>query len=164
MDAVEGAPEDATRRSARVALLLSIVAVAIGYAGAFTAGATTWAPWVLAIAIPASLGSIMALGATRGRAGLGKLVGPLIFVFLLLAVGFCIALALPEESSESPLWLGLPRRAAIIVYGIGLLPIIVLPIAYAMTFDVQTLNPNDIERVRALARLRVQGAESDSAS
>lgn len=160
---LEDAPEDTTRRSARLALLLSIIAVAIGYGGAFTAGATTWAPWVLAIAIPASLGSIMALGATRGRTGLGRLLAPLAFVFLILALGFCAALALPAETSSSPLWLGLPRRAAIIVYGIGLLPIVVLPIAYAMTFDVQTLNPNDIERVRALARLR-QRTESDSAS
>jgi hypothetical protein len=160
----EHAPEDATRRSARLALLLSIIAVAIGYGGAFTAGAATWAPWVLAIAIPASLGSIMALGATRGRTGLGRLLAPLAFVFAILALGFCFALALPAETSSSPLWLGLPRRAAIIVYGIGLLPIIVLPVAYAMTFDIQTLNPNDIERVRALARLRLEGPESDSAS
>jgi hypothetical protein len=52
----------------------------------------------------------------------------------------------------SRLWLGLPERAAIVIYGIGLLPIIVLPVAYALTFEAQTLSGEDVERVRELAR------------
>jgi hypothetical protein len=70
-----------------------------------------------------------------------------------LAIGFCAALALPAtEGPLSQLWLGLPAPAAIVIYGIGLLPIIVLPVAYALTFESQTLNAEDVERVRALAR------------
>jgi len=46
----------------------------------------------------------------------------------------------------------LPARAAIVIYGVGLLPIVVLPIAYALTFETQTLSAEDVERVRALAR------------
>ena len=38
------------------------------------------------------------------------------------------------------------------IYGVGLLPIVVLPIAYALTFETQTLSAEDVERVRALAR------------
>jgi hypothetical protein len=68
-------------------------------------------------------------------------------------MGFGAALALPAtEGPLSRLWLGLPARAAMVIYGIGLLPIFVLPIAYALTFETQTLNADDLERVRKLAR------------
>ena len=61
--------------------------------------------------------------------------------------------ALPAtESPLSRLWLGLPARAAVVIYGIGLLPIVVLPVAYALTFETQTLNAADVERVRELAK------------
>lgn len=94
----------------------------------------------------------MALGAARGRAGIGKLKIPFAFVFIVLTAGFALALGLPEETADSTLWLGLPHRAAIVIYGIGLLPIVVLPVAYALTFDTQTLSQSDIDRVRELAK------------
>lgn len=145
---------DTTRRVALVALVAGILAIAFGYAGAFLPGGTpAWAPWLLAIGIPVALGAIMILGAARGRMGVGPLKYPFAFVVATLAVGFGAALALPAtEGPLSELWLGLPARAAIVIYGIGLLPIIVLPVAYALTFESQTLNAEDLERVRALAR------------
>src|SRR6476659_2450214 len=144
---------DLTRRAARVTLILAICAIAGGYAAAFKpGGAPTWAPWLLAVGIPAALGGIMALGAARGSAGIGKLKFPFAFVFVVLTAGFCLALGLPaNEGIESTLWLGLPARAAIVIYGIGLLPIVVLPVAYALTFDTQTLSQSDIDKVRELA-------------
>ena len=144
---------DLTRRAARVTLILAICAIAGGYAAAFTpGGAPKWAPWLLAVGIPAALGGIMALGAARGSAGIGKLKFPFAFVFVVLTAGFCLALGLPaNEGVQSTLWLGLPARAAIVIYGIGLLPIVVLPVAYALTFDTQTLSQSDIDRVRELA-------------
>ena len=144
---------DLTRRAARVTLILAICAIAGGYAAAFTpGGAPKWAPWLLAVGIPAALGGIMALGAARGSAGIGKLKFPFAFVFVVLTGGFCLALGLPaNEGVQSTLWLGLPARAAIVIYGIGLLPIVVLPVAYALTFDTQTLSQSDIDRVRELA-------------
>lgn len=144
---------DLTRRLARMILILAILAIAGGYAAAFKpGGAPTWAPWLLAVGIPAALGGIMALGAARGSAGIGKLKFPFAFVFVVLTAGFCLALGLPaNEGPGSALWLGLPVRAAIVIYGIGLLPIVVLPVAYALTFDTQTLSQSDIDRVRELA-------------
>lgn len=144
---------DLTRRLARLALILALCAIAGGYAAAFTpGGAPAWAPWLLAVGIPAALGGIMALGAARGSAGIGKLKFPFAFVFVVLTAGFCLALGLPaNEGVGSLLWLGLPVRAAIVIYGIGLLPIVVLPVAYALTFDTQTLSQSDIDRVRELA-------------
>jgi hypothetical protein len=94
----------------------------------------------------------MILGAARGKKGIGPLKLPFFFVVAVLAIGFCAALALPAtESPLSKLWLGLPARAAVVIYGIGLLPIVVLPVAYALTFETQTLSAEDLERVRALA-------------
>jgi hypothetical protein len=68
----------------------------------------------------------------------------------------------------SKLWLGLPARAAVVIYGIGLLPIVVLPVAYALTFDTQTLSADDVERVRAMgkenrerASLMIDGADRE---
>jgi hypothetical protein len=145
---------DKTRQGSLVALIAGILAIAVGYAAAFLpAGTPGWAPWLLAVGIPVALGAIMILGATRGRMGIGPLKYPFAFVVAVLAVGFCAALALPAtESPLSKLWLGLPARAAIVIYGIGLLPIIVLPVAYALTFETQTLSAEDVERVRELAR------------
>jgi hypothetical protein len=152
----ENAPivADATRRGSLAALVTGILAIAIGYAAAFLPGGTPpWAPWLLALGIPVALGAIMILGAARGRIGIGPLKYPFAFVVAVLALGFCAALALPPtESPLSKLWLGLPVRAAIVIYGIGLLPIIVLPVAYALTFETQTLNAEDVERVRKLGR------------
>ena len=144
---------DITRRLARFALVSAILMIAAGYASAFkTGGAPSWAPWLLAIGIPAALGSIMILGAARGDKGIGALKLPFLFVFIVLASGFCLALGLPiTEASGSRLFLGLPIRAAIVIYGIGLLPIVVLPVAYAVTFDTQTLSESDIARVREMA-------------
>jgi len=145
---------DATRRTALIALLAGVSAIAIGYVSAFSPeGTPGWAPWLLALGIPVTLGAIMILGAARGSRGIGPLKYPIAFVVAMLAIGFCAALALPAtESPLNKLWLGLPARAAIVIYGIGLLPIIVLPVAYALTFETQTLSAEDLEKVRALGR------------
>jgi hypothetical protein len=143
---------DPTRTGALTALCVAIAAIAIGYAAAFRQGGTpAWAPWLLALGIPISLGAIMILGAARGQKGIGPLKLPFLFVVAVLAIGFCAALALPAtESPLAKLWLGLPARAAVVIYGVGLLPIVVLPVAYALTFDTQTLSAEDVERVRLM--------------
>jgi hypothetical protein len=116
-------------------------------------GTPVWAPWLLALGIPAALGGIMVLGAARGRGGVGRLAIPFAFVIATLVIGFSLALGLPaNEGADSNLWLGLPARAAIVVYGIGLMPVVVLPVAYALTFETQTLTPEDVEKVREIGR------------
>ncbi|HVT05402.1 MAG TPA: hypothetical protein VHL58_18725, partial [Thermoanaerobaculia bacterium] len=118
-------------------------------------GTPVWAPWLLALGIPSALGGVMVLGAARERGGVGRLAIPFAFVIMTLILGFCLALGLPaNEGPGSTLLLGLPLRAAIVIYGIGVMPIIVLPVAYALTFETQTLNSEDVERVKELARLR----------
>lgn len=145
---------------------MSVAAIAVGYAGAFTNnGPSPWSAWIVAIAVPAALVAIMILGATRGQDGIGRLRIPFAFVGLILIVGFIAALALPAtESPTSRLLLGLPLRAAIVIYGVGLLPIVVLPVAYALTFETQTLTAEDVERVRALGRAHAQRKQGLTAS
>jgi len=159
-DGAASPADDITRRAALVALFIGIAAIACGYAAAFSSGGTG-AAWLLALGIPVALAAIMILGAARGRRGIGPLKLPFAFVALVLVIGFGAALALPAtEGPLSTLWLGLPMRAAIVIYGVGLLPIIVLPIAYALTFESQTLSAEDVERVRALARENQAAIES----
>ena len=159
-----------TRRVALIALFISILSIAAGYAAAFSnSGTPAWAPWLLALGIPVALGAIMILGAVRGSRGIGPLKFPFAFVVLVLAIGFVAALALPAtEGPLSKLWLGLPARAAIVIYGVGLLPIIVLPVAYALTFETLTLSGEDLERVRAIGRdrrtLTQQSSETPAAN
>ena len=143
---------DRTRTVALTALCVAIAVIAIGYAAAFRqSGTPVWAPWLLALGIPVSLGAIMVLGAARGQKGIGSLKLPFLFVVAVLAIGFCAALAMPAtEGPLAKLWLGLPARAAVAIYGVGLLPIVVLPVAYALTFDTQTLSAEDVERVRVM--------------
>lgn len=159
-----GVESNSTKRIARLVIVVAMFAMAIGYGSAFIpTGAPVWAPWLLALGIPSALGGVMVLGAARERVGVGRLAIPFVFVIVTLAVGFCLALALPaNEGSDSKLWLGLPLRASIVIYGIGLLPIVVLPVAYALTFETQTLNSEDVERVKELGKLRANAMNTDS--
>jgi hypothetical protein len=144
-----------TKRIALAAFFAAHVAIAITFAGALLGGeAPRWAPWLFMLAIATALIAIMIVGASSatrdGRAGIGRLWIPFGCAFLILAVGFGLALALPAETADSPLLFGLPLRAAIIMYGVGLLPAFIVPVAYAVTFERHTLSREDLERVRAM--------------
>jgi hypothetical protein len=146
---------NATKHVARLVIIFSTCAIAVGYASAFMPrGTPAWGPWLLALGIPGALGGIMVLGAAREKGGVGRLAAPFAFVIVTLVVGFCLALGLPaNEGVNSVLFFGLPARAAIVVYGIGLMPVVVLPVAYALTFETQTLTSEDVECVRQLGQL-----------
>ena len=142
-----------TQRRSVGALALSTLCIAVSYAAAFLPGGTpSWAAWLLAFGIATCMVAFMALGASRRGRGVGRLGPVLAVVFVLIAGAFALALALPAERLGDALWGGLPRRAAILLYGIGLLPLFVLPVAYAATFEEQTLSEADLERVRAAVR------------
>jgi len=52
------------------------------------------------------------------------------------------------ERAGMPLLLGLPPRAAIVLYGIGVLPLLVLPLVFALTFDGHAPSEEDVRRVK----------------
>jgi hypothetical protein len=151
-----------TRRLTLLTIVLSLLAIGTAYLSAFLpGGAPGWAAWLMALGIAALMTATMALGAVR-RGRIQRLWLPLAFTFLILATGFGTALYLPPIDSAAPpnLWLGLPPGAAVILYGIGVLPLLVVPIAYALTFEEATLNDADLEELRAAAnRLRQDAAK-----
>ena len=151
------------KRLALYGLALSALAIALAYATAFLpGGAPKWAAWPMALGIPAALVAIMVLGAARDGL-VGRLALPFALSGLVLAGGFALALGLPaNEAAGVPLYGGLPLRAAIVLYGIGLFPIVVLPIAYALTFSAQTLTAEDVERVRLAGEAWARAASTDS--
>lgn len=142
------------RRNSLLALLAGTLAIAAAYASAFLPGDPPgWAAWALGIGTAVVMVAASAVGAARADTGLGRLKLPFALTFLIVAGGFALVLSMPgTDAAGSALILGLPPRAAIVLLGIGLLPLLVLPIAYALTFDDMTLSESDLQRVREAAR------------
>lgn len=94
------------------------------------------------------LASSIGLGATRR----GRLSGPArlaaLFLFLWLIGCFGAALALPDD--RITLLLGLPVRTAIVLVGVGLVPLAVLPVLFARDFAED--GDDDTERLIAACR------------
>lgn len=152
-------------RAAAIAIVFaSVLLIGAAYASAFFGSEPPgWAPWAMSLGTAALLVSLMALGAVRDG-GLGSLGIALCLIFVLLAGGFGLVLSLPSSTARSTdLWLGLPPGAALVLYGIGLVPVLVAPVAYALTFDRMTLSAADLDRVRAAMESRPeQGAAEDA--
>lgn len=142
------------RRNSLLALLAGTLAITAAYASAFLPGPpTAWAPWALAFGSAAVMVAASALGAARPDRGLGRLKLPLAIAFLVVAGGFAFVLANPgTDAPDAALFLGLPPRTALVLLGIGLIPLLVMPVAYALTFDDMTLSEADLARVREAAR------------
>lgn len=139
------------KRASLISLLAGTLMIAAAYASTLLPGdPPAWSAWAMGIGTATVMVASMALGAAR-EGGIGRLKLPFAFTFLVLAGGFCAVLVLPPEPVGAPLYFGLPLRAAIVLIGIGLLPLFVLPVAYALTFDEMTLSEEDLERVRAAA-------------
>jgi phosphotransferase system glucose/maltose/N-acetylglucosamine-specific IIC component len=115
-------------------LVVGLLAAMAAYGDALRAGAATTASgWLMAVALVLILPATLALGARRSRGTSRLAMAVAVLLGLVLAAGFGLALGLPDLGSDEPLWLGLPRRAAVMVYGVGLIPLLFLPWAYART-------------------------------
>ena len=145
-----------TKRFALTLFIVAMLLIALAYASAFLPGAPPgWAPWVLAAGTTLSLVSMMAVGAARKGRVARRLAAAFGLVLLVVGAGFTALLALPATDPVDPaLWLGLPPRAAVLLYGVGVLPFFIVPVAYARTFDEMTLSDADVERVRRAAAVR----------
>ncbi len=154
------------KRRALAAIVISTCCLAGAYASAFMPGAPPrWSGWLFAAGTTGVLLATLTLGAARRDRGLGRLVIPFLVMLVLLGGGFLAVFLLPDGlGAAEPLVLGLPQRAAVVLYVIGLLPTIVLPVAYALTFADQTLRPEDLERVLEMARESRRRAESAKVS
>lgn len=145
-----------TRSLGVLGIVLATLLIAAAYAAALVPGPTpAWAPWCYMVGTTTVMLATIVLGAARSTGGVGRLAVPFVLIYVLLLAGFGAALALPAEAGpDAPLWLGLPRRAAIVLYGIGIVPLFLLPVAYALTFDSATLREADLARVAEARRAR----------
>jgi hypothetical protein len=146
------------RGIALAALWVSLLLVAAAYGSAFvTPSGAGWSIPAFAAGACGTMGAMMALGAARhGR--LDTSWAPMAITIVLVAAGLLIVWALP--AAGEPMWFGLPRRAAIVLYGVGVLPAVLLPLIYAWSFDRFTLRAEDLDRIR---RLRSDAAGSGDA-
>jgi hypothetical protein len=101
----------------------------------------------LAVGFPVALAIV---GASR-RGRLGPLQIPLLLLLLVLEGSVLGMLALGGRLDELPWVGGLPLAAALQLYGMWLLPLPLVALAYALTFDRFTLTEDDLARVREAA-------------
>lgn len=143
----------------RGAGLTGVIAGTLCAGGAYavawmSGGASPVAPWLMVAGITMTLSAMILLSAgTTARRRV--LVGAAIVLAILLAGAFGAALLLPREASSDDLLLGLPRRLALVVYVIGLIPALILPLAFAIDFRDDGLDPDALKALRdECARLR----------
>jgi hypothetical protein len=136
-------------RTALALLLGGLLAIVAAYASVLLPrDGASWGSWAMAIGTSLVLVAFMLLGLAKAGRALGLLWLVLGFTVLVCVMAFGAALLL-SPAGDTVLFGGLPRRAAIVLYGVGLLPLVVLPVAYALTFDRVTLSEADLARVRA---------------
>ncbi len=92
---------------------------------------------------------LMLLGATS-RAGVGPAAGALVAALLVL-VGSGLAM-LAFRGASAPWVLGLPIGAALQLYAACALPLLFMPLAYALVFEKHTLRSEDLEELRSKTR------------
>lgn len=132
-------------------LVTGLLAIAAAYLllGAAVAGLL---PSLLMIyGVGATLAGPLLLASPRRRPR-SALVLAAVTVFLVVIVGFVLVLFSPDDQATEATVLGLPLRAAIVLLGIGLVPALVLPWAYARAVSRDKLDPESIRTFVAECR------------
>jgi len=128
------------RRAALALLLISALMMPVAFAAAVAAasvGAATprWASALMAAATGLCLAAFMGV-ALGERARDVRIAAVLAFVGLGVGGALMALLSVPPVTGpDEALWGGLPLGAALVVYGIGLLPMLIVPVVYAWTFE-----------------------------
>lgn len=130
-------------------LILGLLAVAASYGAALVGVAAHATPWWLASGSTAVLAALAVLGAARGRRPTPILTATGLVSFLSVATGLLVPLAMRAPDASTPLLLGLPRPTAILLLLVGLLPLLLLPVAYAAAFEREVLSDEDLARLRS---------------
>ena len=142
-----------------IGVLVGILLIAAAYASAWSpGGAPVWGVWSMIIGSATVIAAATAVGALNSGVRRPLAIVTSLFLFGVIAAGFGAPLWLPIETAASPLVLGLPLRAAIEIYGVGLVPIVVLPLLFAFEFRSDGLDE------ASLAALRVKCAAAQSAA
>lgn len=118
--------------------LLSVGAllVALAYGLTFLSAGSV-APWLLAAGATLVLTGLGLLGAGERAPRLAAVV---LVACSLTFIGFATALLLKPHAEGGPLLFGLPRATTLLLLLTGLLPLVMLPIAYAVLFKSEVLS------------------------
>ncbi len=144
------------RRIGLSLLITGLGAVAAAYL-LFVAGwSRDVAPWLIALGSAGVLAGLACLGSARGVLRRTPRRTPLLaaaiaFAFLAVAGGLLGALAFPAPAAGDPLLLGLPRATTLLLLLTGAVPLLLLPVAYALAFDDEVLSASDLDRIRTEA-------------
>jgi hypothetical protein len=111
-------------------LALGALLVAAAYALQF-ASTVEAAPWLMAAGSTLVLTAFGLLGVGRSRPYLSAAV---LVACACTFAGFAVALALQPPVADGPLVVGLPRVTALLLLLTGGVPLVLLPVAYAMCF------------------------------
>ncbi len=143
-----------SRRVVLGALIASTLLIALAYASAFVRRGESWGVWCMIAGVTGISLSVTALGALRQGRRSPVVIVALALTGICIVAGFALALLLPDEGAAERFVLGFPVRAAAVIWLVGVAPLFVFPLAYAMSFDGLTLRDDDLERVRRLRRER----------
>jgi hypothetical protein len=112
--------------------------------GSVLAAAAYWfgSPWLLWAGICILLPALLWLALRRRGLGLAVLLA------VILTIGLGGALGLGPEPPDAPLILGLPRRAALLIYWVGLLPGLLFGVLFAIGFERLVLSRERLSELR----------------
>lgn len=134
-------------------IIAGLVAVACAYIFVLVDfdGAALLAPMYLAFGASAVPSGILALAAGRPTGTPRALLWTVRLTYAATLAGLVYALVASPPAADGPLLLGLPRVTAIMLLVTGLIPLVVLPLAYARAFEKDVLGEDDIARIAELA-------------
>ena len=141
-------------RAALAATAVGACGILVSFASAWTpGGAPVWGVWCMIAGTAVVMSAMLALGALRSGIRSARVGILAAFLLVVIVAGFGTPLLLEPETSRSALLFGLPVRFAIELFGVGLLPAVVFPVAFALEFRETGLDE------AGLADLRRRAAE-----
>lgn len=114
------------------------------------------AAWCAVAGLAATTSGTFLMAGSSGRRSPTLLLAAIATAVVIVA-GLGAAMLLPAEAAGGPLLLGLPRRAAIVLIGVGLVPMAILPWAHAR--DGARDSPEELARFVAECRRMAEATE-----
>lgn len=129
-------------------LTAGLFGIVVAYGAALTASGATWPALLVAMAIPIATAGVTLLGIGR-RAGPAA-IAAVCLVHVVVAVG--LALAVAGARWVAGAWHGVPYGTVVVFLAAGAIPLVLLPVVYAITFSRDQLDEATVSRVRSAAR------------
>ncbi len=137
------------RRLALATLVLGVGCIVLAYGSAWRSGGTpAWGIGLMIVGAAMLMSGMLALSAHRSGVPTRRATIVAVLLFAVLLLGFGLPMVLAPETATGPLFLGLPLRAAIEIYGVGLLPACFLPLLFAAEFRDEGLDQASLDRLR----------------